>query len=246
MAALLATASEAHTAFGGQDTDLEPLDVDAPIPFSGSSFLRSIEATAEMLNVSEHTETLIIRIRSLLKDSRIKQVLCDSEEIRLEDWLGNSIGSSAPDQDAISIIDLSLVPTEIIHVAIAVIARVIFESLQRYRKTYKAVLPTVLVMEEAHTFIKQQKDNSDVFDAGAICCQVFERIAREGRKFGLGLVLAEILSIVVDWKSERFSGQAAASSTRSPFTNFTPASTSGMNLNPSNLRQPCSASLQSL
>ena len=56
----------------------------------------------------------------------------------------------------------------------------------------------------------------------------------------------EILSIVVDWKSERFSGQAAASSTRSPFTNFTPASTSGMNLNPSNLRQPCSASLQSL
>ena len=57
---------------------------------------------------------------------------------------------------------------------------------------------------------------------------------------------AEILSIVVDWKSERFSGQAAASSTRSPFTNFTPASTSGMNLNPSNLRQPCSASLQSL
>ncbi len=66
----------------------------------------------------------------------------------------------------------------------------------------------------------------------------------------LGLVYfvvhEEILSIVVDGKSERFSGQAAASSTRSPFTNLIPASTRGMYLNPSNLRHPCSASLQSL
>ena len=60
------------------------------------------------------------------------------------------------------------------------------------------------------------------------------------------LLSQEILSIVVDWKSERFSGQAAASSTCSPFTNLMPASTRGMNLNPSNLRHPCSASLQSL
>lgn len=27
-------------------------------------------------------------------------------------------------------------------------------------------------------------------DAASVCCQVFERIAREGRKFGLGLVLS--------------------------------------------------------
>jgi hypothetical protein len=64
--------------------------------------------------------------------------------------------------------------------------------------------------------------------------------------FVANYLVREILSIVVDWKSERFPGQAAASSTCSPFTNFTPASTRGINLNPSNLRQPCSASLQSL
>ena len=40
----------------------------------------------------------------------------------------------------------------------------------------------------------------------------------------------EILSIVVDWKTERFFGYAAASSTCSPFTNFIPASTSEMSL----------------
>jgi hypothetical protein len=57
----------------------------------------------------------------------------------------------------------------------------------------------------------------------------------------------EILSIVVDWKTTcRFFGQAAASSTCSPFTNFFPATTSGMSLKPPNLRHPFSASLQSL
>jgi DNA helicase HerA-like ATPase len=45
-------------------------------------------------------------------------------------------------------------------------------------------------MEEAHNFIKRYKDDSENQTASAICCQVFERIAREGRKFGLGLVLS--------------------------------------------------------
>ena len=52
------------------------------------------------------------------------------------------------------------------------------------------VLPTVLVMEEAHTFVRRYKDDVENEDAAAICCKVFERIAREGRKFGLGLVLS--------------------------------------------------------
>jgi len=52
------------------------------------------------------------------------------------------------------------------------------------------VLPTVLVMEEAHTFIKRYRGEKENTDAAIVCCQVFERIAREGRKFGLGLVLS--------------------------------------------------------
>jgi len=45
-------------------------------------------------------------------------------------------------------------------------------------------------MEEAHTFIKRYKEDAENYDAASVCCQVFERIAREGRKFGLGLVLS--------------------------------------------------------
>lgn len=187
---LLGAASNAHAAFGGSESDTEPLDVDAPLPFTSDAFLRSIEATAEMLNVSEHTETLLIRIRSLLRDSRIKQVIGDSSDETLEQWLGDTIGGDGAKNGCLSIIDLSLVPTEVIHVVTAVIARIIFESLQRYRKLNKVVLPTVLVMEEAHTFIRHYKDEIENYDAAAVCCQVFERIAREGRKFGLGLVLS--------------------------------------------------------
>jgi hypothetical protein len=68
----------------------------------------------------------------------------------------------------------------------------IFEALQRYRKLHEEnkVLPTTLVMEEAHTFIKRYEDDAENQDAASVCCQVFERIAREGRKFGLGLVLS--------------------------------------------------------
>lgn len=187
---LLVAASKAHAAFGGSASDVEPMDVDAPLPFTGDAFLRSVEATAEMLNVSDHTETLLIRIRSLLKDSRIKQVIGDSSDVTLEEWLRDNIGSDGAKNGCLSIIDLSLVPTEVIHVVTAVIARMIFESLQHYRKLKSAVLPTVLVMEEAHTFIKRYKDDIENYDAATICCQVFERIAREGRKFGLGLVLS--------------------------------------------------------
>lgn len=72
----------------------------------------------------------------------------------------------------------------------AVVARVVFEALQRFREVHGDTLPTVLVMEEAHAFVKRYKESIENADAAAVCCQVFERIAREGRKFGLGLVLS--------------------------------------------------------
>jgi hypothetical protein len=47
------------------------------------------------------------------------------------------------------------------------------------------------VLEEAHTFVKRGGDEeSDSPTPIQMCRQTFERIAREGRKFGLGLVLS--------------------------------------------------------
>ena len=73
-------------------------------------------------------------------------------------------------------------PAEVVHIITAIIARMTLEALQRYRKLNQGkTLPTVLVMEEAHTFIKRYQDDSENQNAAAICCQVFEKIAREGR-----------------------------------------------------------------
>jgi DNA helicase HerA-like ATPase len=108
----------------------------------------------------------------------------------LDVWLTSYLGSGNASGSCISVVDLSLVPTEVVHVITAVIARMIFEALQRYVKLNGNALPTVLVMEEAHTFIRRYKEDAENQDAASVCCQVFERIAREGRKFGLGLVLS--------------------------------------------------------
>jgi hypothetical protein len=49
------------------------------------------------------------------------------------------------------------VPAEIIHIVVSVLGRLVFEALQRYRRLNAEgmTLPTVLVLEEAHTFIKR-------------------------------------------------------------------------------------------
>lgn len=80
-------------------------------------------------------------------------------------------------------------PAEIIHVTTSVIARIVFEALQRYRKLNEKTLPSVLIMEEAHSFITRYNESVES-NTSSICTKVFEKIAREGRKFGLGLVLS--------------------------------------------------------
>ena len=188
---LLSLIQCAHATFGGSDTDILPIDADVPRPFTGDQLLRSVVATAELLGISEYVETMQMRIRTLLSDSRMKTVTGTEHELSLDDWLRNYIGDNQASNGSITVIDLSLVPAEVVHILASVIARMTLEVLQRYRRlNHGKVLPTVLVMEEAHTFIKRYKDDTDNQNAAAICCQVFEKIAREGRKFGLGLVLS--------------------------------------------------------
>ena len=189
--ALIDVLSSTHSVFGGSDTDILPIDADVPRPFTGDQLLRSVEATAELLGVSEYVETMQMRIRTLLSDSRMKIVSGTAQDLSLDDWLRNYIGDNQASNGSVTVIDLSLVPAEVVHLITSVIARMTLEALQRYRKLHHGkTLPTVLVMEEAHTFIKRYHDDAENQNSAAICCQVFEKIAREGRKFGLGLVLS--------------------------------------------------------
>ncbi|MDF3128240.1 ATP-binding protein [Kiritimatiellaeota bacterium B1221] len=176
--------------FGGQQGELLPKNEDVPIRFAGETFVTYLESLAQETGSEQYIEFLLARIRTMLSDTRMKNVVGDDVEILLADWLENYIGENNAVDGCVTVIDLSLVPAEIIHVVTSVVSRMTFEALQRYRKVNGKSLPTVLVMEEAHTFIKRYKEDMESPNASSICCQVFEKIAREGRKFGLGLVLS--------------------------------------------------------
>ncbi|OCC15968.1 Bipolar DNA helicase HerA [Dissulfuribacter thermophilus] len=91
----------------------------------------------------------------------------------------------------IVIVDLSLLAAEVLENVTALIGRLILEFLQRAGERQvsgieRGELPVVLVLEEAQNYVRAPRSRDDE----SISRDVFERIAREGRKFGLGLIVA--------------------------------------------------------
>ena len=83
----------------------------------------------------------------------------------------------------ITILDMNEVEDEVVEVISAVVARLVFERLRRIDPRNSR--PVNLVLEEAHRYIPD-KPSLHAIDAG----KIFERIAKEGRKYGLFIMLA--------------------------------------------------------
>jgi len=86
------------------------------------------------------------------------------------------------------VLDLSLLASEVLENVTALVGRLILEFLQRLGemdRDSRGSLPVVLVLDEAQNYIAQR-----VGEEESVSRTVFERIAREGRKFGLSLVVA--------------------------------------------------------
>jgi len=157
------------------------------------------------------TASLIAGKSYSFDDRQTKSSLADETEaicINFEDYLSHHKDLSGPEslQDKlllfydrqrnsssrsnVVIIDLSLLASEALENVTALIGRLIHEFMQRLSFTESGIgrgeFPVVLVLEEAQNYIREDKKNED----DSISKQVFERISREGRKFGLGLVVA--------------------------------------------------------
>jgi DNA helicase HerA-like ATPase len=171
----------------------ETASEDAPLPFDPrelADHLELLAATADIGQAAQFIATLTMRIRMMLADQRLGPIVAPDEAEPFDKWLEAYLGTENAASGQIAVLDLSLIPTDVLHIVTAVIARVVFEATQRYRKLNGVELPTVLVLEEAHSFI-QRRESIESGTAGAQMCRLtFERIAREGRKFGLGLVLS--------------------------------------------------------
>jgi hypothetical protein len=165
---------------------------DAPVPFDVAALPERIHDVARTTGgqALNNVEPLVNRIQVMLGDAGLRPVIDSTGVASLADWLNSLLGPTERNPESLVIIDLSLVPSDVVHITIAVISRLVFESLQRHLKATNTTLPTVLVLEEAHSFVRKDTDVGASAPAADLCRQTIERIAREGRKFGLGLVLA--------------------------------------------------------
>lgn len=84
----------------------------------------------------------------------------------------------------VTIVDLSQLASEVLENVTALIGRLILEFLQRCPD--RGSFPVVLILEEAHHYIAAEVTTERQRRAR----EVFEKIAKEGRKFGLSLVVA--------------------------------------------------------
>lgn len=94
----------------------------------------------------------------------------------VHDWLGRESG--------ISVLDFSGVPTEAADLAIGVLLSLLFEVALRCDPDGEGIgrpSPVLVVLEEAHRYLGS--------DASALTRESANRIAREGRKYGVGIML---------------------------------------------------------
>ncbi len=82
----------------------------------------------------------------------------------------------------ISIVDVSGVPSEVTSVVVSVLARMVFDYAIWSRT--EAQRPLLLVCEEAHRYVPKDETAS-----GQAVRKILERIAKEGRKYGVSLGL---------------------------------------------------------
>lgn len=136
----------------------------------------------------------INRLENKLNDKRLDFLLGDrSKNITFEETLKQLIGYGE-NKSNISIIDLSGIPFDVLSITVSLISRILFEYGYYYKRFRYAKnpdeklnndVPLLLVYEEAHKYVP----NSDLSRYRA-SKQSIERIAKEGRKYGVTLLLS--------------------------------------------------------
>lgn len=185
---------EAIDALGIPEFLGDGLTVDMPLPFDAANLLEllPILASDSGPEVVGWVAPLVERLRIAMADDRLEAISGWRPDESLGGWLREHLSEGSENQ--ISVIDMSLVPTHALHLIAAVFARLLLEALERHRREMTgSVVPTVLVIEEAHAVARRHvgfADEEAAVPAVRLCREAFERIAREGRKFGLSLVVS--------------------------------------------------------
>jgi len=133
-------------------------------------------------------EKFISRIRNKITDERLAFLFGEKAGCAsFEDTLRQFIGYRTDKEANITVIDLSGVPFEVLSTTASLISRIIFEYGYYFKRTINEAddkAPILLVYEEAHKYVP--KTESVKYSSSRIA---IERIAKEGRKYGVTLVI---------------------------------------------------------
>lgn len=202
--------------FQGLDTDRQRIHLDSPLVFDIQAVLAAAKSrNEEMIDTGEtyasgakkgqtkmtqgslfgKLTNFVNRLESKVNDRRLNFFLgTKSRTVTFEDTLRTILGYSAENKSNITVIDLSGVPFEVLSITVSLISRLIFEYGYIYKRLRCANdpnekvnndVPILLVYEEAHKYVP----NSELSKYRSSKTSI-ERIAKEGRKYGVTLLLA--------------------------------------------------------
>lgn len=198
----------------------EERNIDLPIYFNFEELINRYfeEAIIEQENsgnkLREFVSTLRLRLQSYLGDERLCQALMMDQTAEIENSLAKFIAFilgdfckvySQEDDDIftlfykdktnandtkktnqITIIDMSLLPFDVLETITGLVGRLILEFVSRFPEEERGKMPIVIALEEAQNYIPERNRG----DKESISKKVFERIAREGRKYGISLLIS--------------------------------------------------------
>jgi hypothetical protein len=175
--------------------------VDSPVPFDLNVLLDRLNAinvekvegakagTEKMGEFYGKLARMISRLENKISDRRLGFLFGGGTEVMDFSWLEKLtcqiLGSSQENGKAgVKIINFSEVPSDILPLIVSLVARVVF-SVQQWTPS-DLRHPVALLCDEAHLYIPQR---SMADSADDISIDIFERIAKEGRKYGVSLVV---------------------------------------------------------
>ena len=192
--------------YKGDATIKERIHFDSPYYFDIDDVLKLFELkNTEMVTTTSGSKTstkqgsqfgkltnFLSRMEVKLHDKRVEFLLGDkAKKITFEDTLKQFLGYGTTLSN-VTILDLSGIPFDVLSISVSLISRILFEYGYYYKKVLEAEsaacnndIPLLLVYEEAHKYVP----NSDMAKYRASRDSI-ERIAKEGRKYGVSLLLA--------------------------------------------------------
>ena len=161
------------------------INVDSPVPYKLDRFIHHVENSTNkppQPSKQEPWNSILHKIEVLKNDSRLA--------FMMQEWGGDAdplpeiVKQFLGDSDPIRIVDLSGVPNEVAGAASSAIARTLFSIKLWQTREERESNPVLLVCEEAHRYVPNRGEAQYEAAQDAI-----RRLAKEGRKYGIGLML---------------------------------------------------------